>query len=79
MRKTRKLGNDHVVILYNKFWRERFGSDPNIVGRKLRMSGELYTVLGVAAPSPSDKGTSQMNVPLAFKPEELIRENRSCL
>ena len=72
-----QVGNDHVVILYNKFWRERFGSDPNIVGRKLRMSGELYTVLGVAAPSPSDKGTSQMNVPLAFKPEELIRENRS--
>src|SRR5271154_6174930 len=72
-------GNDHVVILNNKFWRERFGSDPNIVGRKLRMSGELYTVLGVAAPSPSDKGTSQMNVPLAFKPEELIRENRSLL
>ncbi len=74
-----QLGNDHVVILYNKFWRERFGSDPNIVGRKLRMSGELYTVLGVAAPSPSDKGTSQMNVPLAFKPEEIIRENRSLL
>ena len=47
-------GNDHVVILNNKFWRERFGSDPTIVGRKLRMSGELYTVLGVAAPSPSD-------------------------
>ncbi len=74
-----QVGNDHVVILYNKFWRERFGSDPNIVGRKLRMSGELYTVLGVAAPSPSDKGTSQMNVPLAFKPEEIIRENRSLL
>jgi putative ABC transport system permease protein len=72
-----QVGNDHVVILYNKFWGERFGSDPNIVGRKLRMSGELYTVLGVAAPSPSDKGTSQMNVPLAFKPEEIIRENRS--
>ena len=72
-------GNDHVVILYNKFWQERFGSDTTIVGRKLRMSGELYTVLGVAAPSPSDKGTSQMNVPLAFKPEEIIRENRSLL
>jgi putative ABC transport system permease protein len=72
-------GNDHVVILNNKFWRERFGSDPNIVGRKLRMSGELYTVLGVAAPSPSDNGDSKMNVPLAFKQDEISRENHYLL
>src|SRR5580700_8636729 len=74
-----QTGNDHVVILNNKFWRERFGSDPNIVGRKLRMSGELYTVLGVAAPSPSDYGDSKMNVPLAFKSDEVSRENHSLL
>ena len=72
-------GNDHVVILNNRFWRDRFGSDPNIVGTKLRMSGELYTVLGVAAPSPSDVGDSSMNVPLAFKPEEIHRENHFLL
>jgi putative ABC transport system permease protein len=72
-------GNDHVVILNNKFWRERFGSDPTVVGRKLRMSGELYTVLGVAAPSPSDVGDSSMNVPLAFKPDEIRRENHFLL
>jgi putative ABC transport system permease protein len=63
-------GNDHVVILNNKYWRDRFGSDPNIVGTKLRMSGELYTVLGVAAPSASDQGESKMNVPLTFKGDE---------
>ncbi|HEY1925232.1 MAG TPA: ABC transporter permease [Candidatus Acidoferrum sp.] len=72
-------GNDHVVILNNQFWKERFGSDPNIVGKKLRMGGELYTVLGVAAPSPSDNGDSKMNVPLALTPGENIRENRSFL
>ena len=72
-------GNDHVVVLNYKFWRERFGSDPNIVGSKLRMSGELYTVLGVAAPNPGDQGDSKMSVPLAFKPEELHRENHFLL
>src|SRR6201995_3745972 len=65
-----KPGNEHVVILNNKFWRDRFGSDPNIVGTKLRMSGELYTVLGVAAPSALDQGESKMNLPLAFKGNE---------
>jgi putative ABC transport system permease protein len=63
-----------VVILNNKFWRDRFGSDPNIVGTKLRMSGELYTVLGVAAPSASDHGDSKMNVPLVFKPTDVTRD-----
>ncbi len=72
-------GNDHVVILNNKFWRDHFGSDPGVVGRKLRMSGELYTVLGVAAPSPSDVGDSSMNVPLSFKPDEIKRENHFLL
>jgi len=67
-------GNDHVVILDNKFWKERFGSDPNVVGTKLRMSGELYSVIGVAAPSPSDNGDALINVPLAFKPQEITRE-----
>jgi putative ABC transport system permease protein len=75
-----KPGNEHVVILNNKFWRDRFGSDPNIVGTKLRMSGELYTVLGVAAPSASDQGESKMNVPLVFKGDEAEhRENRYLL
>ena len=72
-------GNDRVVILNNKFWRDRFGGDPRIVGTKLRMSGELYTVLGVAAPSPSDNGDSKMNVPLAFKPDEVSRDNHYLL
>jgi putative ABC transport system permease protein len=69
-----EIGNDQVVILTYRFWREKFGSDPNIVGKKLRMSGELYTVLGVAAPGPNDKGDADMSVPLALKSEEINRE-----
>ena len=67
-------GNDHVVILNYSYWRKQFGSDPDIVGKKLRMSGELYTVVGVAAPSPSDRGDSQISVPLALRPEDITRE-----
>ena len=69
-----QVGNDHEVILNHSFWQQRFGGDPNIVGKTLRMSGESYTVVGVAAPSPSDRGDSQMNVPLAFQPDEIGRE-----
>jgi len=68
-----QAGNDHVVILYTRFWREKFGSDPNIVGKVLRMNGELYTVIGVAAPSPHDKGDSRLVVPLVLRPQETNR------
>jgi len=68
-----KVGNDHVVILNYPYWQQRFGGDPHVIGRKLRMSGELYTVIGVAAPGPNDQGETQMSIPLAFQPEEVNR------
>lgn len=72
-------GNDHVVVLTNKVWREKFGSDPNIVGKMLRMNAQAYTVVGVAVPGPGDKGDSELYVPLTFRPEQKGRENRFLL
>ena len=69
-----QVGSEHVVILNNRFWRQKFGGDPNIVGKVLRMSGEPYTVIGVAAPSPTDNGDQDVNVPLALRPEEMNRD-----
>ena len=66
-------GNNHVVILTNRVWRERFGSDPKIVGKSLRMNSQFYTVLGVAAPGPSDKGDALLHVPLTIRAEEVNR------
>ncbi|MGE0041181.1 MAG: ADOP family duplicated permease [Vicinamibacterales bacterium] len=37
----------NVVILSEAFWRSRFGGDPSIVGRDLRLDGEPYTVVGI--------------------------------
>ena len=35
------------VVISNGFWRRYFGSDPNIVGRKMRLDGDMYTIVGV--------------------------------
>ena len=74
-----QVGNEHVVILNNRFWREKFGSDPNIIGKVLKLSGEPYTVVGVAAPGPQDNGDSDLHVPLALRPEEINRDNHFLL
>jgi putative ABC transport system permease protein len=42
-------GSEHVAVLAEPFWVRRFGADPGIVGRTIRLNGEGYTVVGVLA------------------------------
>src|SRR5262245_22925125 len=43
-------GGEHVVVLTDRFWSRRFGSDVTIVGRSIRLNGEEHVVVGVLAP-----------------------------
>ena len=40
-------GNRHVVLLTHALWRDKFGANPNIVGRTVRLDAEPYVVIGV--------------------------------
>ncbi|HLW97576.1 MAG TPA: ABC transporter permease [Candidatus Acidoferrales bacterium] len=40
-------GQDHVAILSHDLWERRFGSDPSVVGRTIRVNRENYDVVGV--------------------------------
>ncbi len=42
-------GAEPVVVLAEPFWMRRFGGDPTIVGRAIRLNSEEYTVVGVIA------------------------------
>ncbi|PYV84747.1 MAG: hypothetical protein DMG05_24025 [Acidobacteria bacterium] len=44
-------GGKLVVVLSHSLWQRRFGGDPNVVGKAVRLSEETYTVVGVL---PSD-------------------------
>ncbi len=74
-----QVGRDHVVVMTHKLWAERFGSDPKILGQKIRMSGELYTVVGVLAAGQPDRLESHLFVPLAFKPDQINHDFHSFL
>src|SRR4029077_13407923 len=38
------------VVISDGFWRRNFASDPNIVGRKMRLDSDIYTIVGVMSP-----------------------------
>src|SRR5262245_16927278 len=40
-------GRERVVVLTDGFWRRRFGGDPNIVGQRVRVDGQPFTIVGV--------------------------------
>jgi predicted permease len=35
------------VVISNGFWRHYYGSDPKIIGRKMRLDNDMYTIVGV--------------------------------
>ena len=41
-------GGHPVVVLSHRFWRDRFGGDPAVVGESIRVSGQPLTIVGVA-------------------------------
>ena len=50
--RTFEAGDDqpargHVAVLSYQLWQRRFGADPKIVGREIKLNGESYTVNGV--------------------------------
>jgi putative ABC transport system permease protein len=66
-----EVGKNHVVIMTNLFWKERFGSDTNIIGKNVRLNGEQYTVVGVLRAGLTDRFEAPLFLPLAFKPEQI--------
>lgn len=66
-------GRNHVVILSQRTWRNRFGSDPSVLGQTLRVDGEPHVIIGVMPDTFNDwrhLGMVDFFRPLAFTPEQ---------
>jgi predicted permease len=73
-------GRHHVVILSNNLWRRRFNGDPAVVGQKVTLAGEPFTVVGVMPPGVQHVGgdyrstaygeTVELWFPLFFQPND---------
>jgi len=55
-----------VAVISDRLWRSRFGGDPAIVGRRVRLTGRDCTIVGVAPPQFT--GTVPILVPDVWVP-----------
>jgi predicted permease len=51
-------GNATVAVISDGLWKRRFGADPNILGRQIRIDNDAYTVIGVLPPGFRHPGKS---------------------
>lgn len=65
-------GRDRVVVLSHRLWTRRYGADPAVVGREIRLNSLPFTVVGVmpAAFDVTDDD-EELWTPIAFTPEQL--------
>jgi putative ABC transport system permease protein len=64
-------GADHVAVIGQGLWKERFGGDAKVVGRTVLLDGERYTIVGVAAAGVGIPRNVQMWVPWALTAQDL--------
>jgi putative ABC transport system permease protein len=67
-------GRNHVALISDGLWRRRFGEDPQILGRKVQLNGEPYTIIGVMSPNFNFPGSSiEVWAPLALDLSKDVR------
>ncbi len=75
-----QMGAPPVVVLSNKFWRERFGASPEVIGREFILNKQSFTIIGVDPPAFT--GALQVEfqpaVTVALAQEPLILGSSSC-
>jgi predicted permease len=74
------LGRDHEVVLSYGLWKARYGGDPSLVGRTIRVDGADFAVIGVM---PRDfewqfwSGPRQLWVPVGYTKMDTGRQDNS--
>ena len=77
-------GRDNVVIVGQSLWKRRYGGDPALIGKTIKLNGQDFTVVGIA---PADfqflirNGSltgkqAELWMPLAFSQNSRVRRGR---
>jgi putative ABC transport system permease protein len=74
-----EVGKDQSIILGHALWQQRFASDPNIVGKNVKVDGKAYTIVGVMAKGFDFPMPAEAWIPLSFDVKERSRRDNRWL
>jgi putative ABC transport system permease protein len=63
-----------VVVLGHQLWKERFDSDPSVIGRIVRVNGKASEIIGVMPEGYAFPSAAQLWVPIQERPGSLSRD-----
>jgi putative ABC transport system permease protein len=63
-------GRHQRVVISNGLWARRFASDPNIIGKSVRLDGEPFEVVGVAPAGFNIPDGAELWAPIAMTDEQ---------
>src|SRR5580692_6734050 len=70
-------GKDQEIILSYGLWQRRYASDPNILGKTIKVYGKTFTIIGVMAKGFDYPKPAEAWVPLSFDVKErAVRDQR---
>ena len=65
--------NEEVAVISHRLWQTNLGSDPQAVGKDLRLRGQSFRIVGVLPPDfldPVSLTVRDLYIPLVASPEE---------
>ena len=63
-------GAHPVAVISHDFWQARFGGQPDVIGREVRLNGHVFTIVGVTPagfPGPQVGSARQLYVPMMMQ------------
>ena len=72
-----KPGAAPVVIIGNGIWKSRYGGDPNILTKSIKVNSLLASVIGVMPPDMKFPNNNEIWLPVSMLPPELSNSKRN--
>lgn len=75
-----KAGSSPVAVLSHRYWQQRFGGDPTVVGTQININNIAFTIAGVTPPGfegTMQVGSSQdVSIPIAWEAQVSAERSR---
>jgi cell division protein FtsX len=76
-----KAGASAAAVLSFRYWKQRFGGNPSVIGKQINLNNVAFTIIGVTPPgfegTMQAGSTQDVTIPIAWEPQVYVDRERS--